>query len=290
MLHRRLTIVSGKGGVGKSAVAAAIALDAHRQGARVLSMALVGTGGGLATHLGAAPLSFEKQEVRPGLSAMVIERSEALIEYLQLQANLPAIATFGPIARAFDALASAAPAVREIVTIGKLLYEVRRGEWDVVVADGPPTGQIGSFLRAARTITELVASGKIAEQAAWMSEILLDAERMLLGLVTIPEELPTSETLETIAWLDREKVVGAHAVIANRVLPPLEVPDSLPEGPAGEAAQLHHDLVSDQSEWLDRLPADLQLPYLFGVFTPQEVAAKLADEFEDWVPDVGAAS
>ena len=278
--------MSGKGGVGKSAVAAALALDAHRQGARVLAMALVGTGGGLATHLGAAPLAFQPQEVRPGLSALVVERSEALIEYLQTQANVPAIATFGPIARAFDALASAAPAVREIVTIGKLLYEVKQGPWDVVVADGPPTGQIGSFLRAARTITELVSSGRIADQAAWMSDILLDPERSLLTLVTIPEELPTSETLEALDWLASEKVMGSHAVIANRVLPPLEAPSPLPAGPVGEAAQLHLDLVADQAEWLDRLPPDHRLPYLFGVFTPQEVAAQLADEVMHWDREV----
>jgi anion-transporting ArsA/GET3 family ATPase len=287
MFDRRLVIVTGKGGVGKSAVAAALALTAHREGSRVLAMSLVGTGGGLASHLGAAPLTFDPQEVRPGLSALVVERTRALVEYLETQANVPAFATFGPFARAFDAIASAAPAVREIVTIGKLLWEVKREAWDLVVADGPPTGQIGSFLRAARTISELVPTGRIRDQAAWMDAILLDAARTELVIVTIPEELPTAETEEALAWLDEEQVVGSRTVVANRVLPSLARPARLPEGPVGSAARLHLDLVADQAEWLAELPPDQRLPFLFGVFTPQEVAAQLADEVAGW--DRGAS-
>ena len=280
MLQNRLVIVSGKGGVGKSAVAAAIALAAHRRGRSVLAVSMAGDGG-LASHLGSPPLQFSPLEVRPGLHALAVDRSQALLEYLRVQVGVPALATFGPVARAFDALASAAPAIREIVTMGKVLWEVKREAWDLVVADAPPTGQIGSYLRSPRTITELVATGRIGEQAGWMQDLLLDADRTALVLVTLPEELPSNETRETQAWLDSEKVVGRVMVVANRVLPPLEADHSqLPAGPAGDAARLHLSLWEEQQRWLGQLPSDLTLPYLFGVMTPAEVAARLADEWE----------
>lgn len=280
MIDKRLVIVSGKGGVGKSAIAAAIALAAHRSGRRVLAISMVGTGGGLASHLGAGALGFAPAEIQPGLHAATIDRSKALIEYLQVQAGIPALATFGPIARAFDALASAAPAVREIVTMGKVLWEVRTADWDLVVADGPPTGQVGSFLRAPKSITELVVAGRIQEQAGWMREILSNADDSELVIATVPEELPTSETRETLDWLGAEGVVGHHTVIANRVLPELAV-ERIPNGKAGEAARLHLSLWADQSRWLNELPPDIDLPFLFGVRTPTEVSSLLADALEE---------
>jgi hypothetical protein len=98
-------------------------------------------------------------------------------------------------------------------------------------------------------------------------------------LVTLPEELPATETGETISWLAKEDVVATPTVMANRVLDELTDPDT-PPGPVGEAAQLHRALWSEQQEWLDRLPPDHTLPYLHGLFTPGEVAARMADEFE----------
>jgi len=246
----------------------------------VLALSMVGSGDGLATHLGTGPLSPVATELRPGLWALRIDRARALSEYLQSQMRVPAVATFGPVARAFDAFAAAAPAIREIVVIGKVLWEVRHDSWDIVVADGPPTGQIGSYLRAAKTIEELVPAGRIAEQAGWMDETLRDPDHTSLAVVTIPEELPTVETEELLAWLAREQVVGHRQIVANRVLGPLDVPATLPAGPAGDAARLHVALYREQRTWLDRLPADLELPYLFGLLTPAEVAARIADAWE----------
>ncbi len=276
----RLVLVTGKGGVGKSAVAAATALLAHREGAKVLALSMVGTGGGLASHTGAGALTFEPVEVFPGLHALTVDRSRALIEYLRVQVGLPPFATLPPVIRAFDALAAAAPAVREIVTIGKVLWEVRRGEWDVVVADGPPTGQIGSFLRAPTSIKELVTGGRVAEQAAWMADVLL-SDDTTLRIVTLPEELPMSETREMLDWLEANKVVTRIEVVANRVLPRLVV-DKVPGGRVGEAARLHLELQSEQEIWLTRQPPDRTLPFLFGVATSEAVTLHLADEMEAW--------
>lgn len=278
VLDRRLVIVSGKGGVGKSAVAAGLAILAQRTGRRVLAVEMVSPGG-LSNHFGVGPLTFEPREVRPGLHAMQIVRSEALLEYLSLQLHLPGVGRFGAIARAFDALATAAPAVREIITIGKILWEVREERWDLVVVDGPPTGQLGSYLRAPVSITELVPTGRIGAQARWMRTALADPETTSLAIVTLPEELPTTETEETLVWLDKEQVVPDPVVVANRVLPDLgNIETSEPT--LGEIAVLHRSLWSEQQVWLDRISPAMRLPYLFGLFTPGEVAVQISDELE----------
>jgi anion-transporting ArsA/GET3 family ATPase len=278
MLDKRLVIVSGKGGVGKSAVAAGLALLAQRNGMRVLAVEM-GSPGGLSTHFSTGPLEFTPREVRPGLHAMHIVRAQAQLEYLALQLRLPGMGRFGAVARAFDALATAAPAIREIITIGKILWEVKEDRWDIVIADAPPTGQIGSFLRAPLSIAELVPSGRIRSQSAWMGETLADPRLTQLALVSLPEELPATETIQTMEWLDSEAVVPPPLVIANRVLPEL-MDETTPAGTAGEIVTLHRSLCSEQREWLAKLPADLSLPYMFGLFTPGEVAAHMSDELE----------
>ncbi len=275
-MTRGLVLVSGKGGVGKSAVAAATALAARRAGKRVLAIDMT-DGGGLGAHLGEPDLGFKPQVIQVGLEASTIIRSDALMEYLRVQLRVPTLATIGPAARAFDALAAIAPAVREVVTIGKVLWEVKREAWDLVVADAAPTGQIGSFLRAARTIRDLVPSGKILDQVQWMEDILTDAEQTELVLVTLLEELPTLETEETLAWLNADRLVGRTTVISNRVLDALEFNGDPPDGPVGDTALLAQALWAEQQEWAGHLPVDTSLPYLFGTRTPAEVAERLAD-------------
>lgn len=266
--------------MGKSAVAAALALTARRQGKRVLAIDMT-NGGGLGPHLGEPDLTFDPRPVGEGLEASTLDRAEALVEYLRVQIGVPALATMGPAARAFDALASTAPAIREVVTIGKILWEVKRGVWDLVIADGPPTGQIGSYLRAARSVRELVATGRILDQVEWMEEILTDPGRTELAIVTLLEELPVVETVETMAWVEAEEVVGRISIIANRALPVLNAAVPHGEGPVVEAAVLHEALWTEQQEWAARLEIDSTLPYLFGTHTPAEVAEKLSEALEN---------
>ena len=278
MLDKRLVIVSGKGGVGKSAVASGLALMGQRHGLRILAVEME-PGGGLPAHFGTGPLEFRPREVRPGLHAMQMVRSDALLEYLALQLRLPGMGRFGAVARAFDALATAAPAVREIVTIGKILWEVKEDRWDMVVVDAPPTGQIASYLGAPASISELVATGRIRHQSEWMADTLADPIRTQLLLVTLPEELPTGETMETIEWVDKTGVVGPPIVVTNRILERVRT-TATPEGAVGDMVTLQRSLTEEQDRWLTKLAPDLRLPYLFGLFTPGEVAAHISDDLE----------
>ena len=279
MLDKRLALVSGKGGVGKSAVAAGLALMAQRHGLRVLAVEME-SGRGLSAHFGVPELSFKPIEVKPGLHAMHMVRSEALLEYLSLQLRIPGVGRFGRVARAFDALATAAPAVREIVTIGKILWEVREDRWDLVVVDAPPTGQIASYLRAPTSISELVTTGRIRGQADWMAETLADPGLTQLLLVTLLEELPVSETRETLNWVEKADLIPKPVVIANRVLDPFDetVQDNVE---VMAMAKLHRSLHASQQKWKQEVSPDLTLPKLFGLFTPAEVAAHVSDLLED---------
>lgn len=275
MLDKRLLIVTGKGGVGKSAVAAALALRAAFDGKRVLVTAM-SDDSGLAVHLGVERLHYRPTHIRSGLDAIAIDRPEALNEYLRVQLGVPRLAQLGPLARAFDALASTAPGIREVITIGKVLYETRKGSWDLVVADGPPTGQIASHLQAPATVARLVGAGRVLDQTGWMTRLLSDTTISGLVMVTTAEELPVTETIESFSAI--EDSIGIERVIVNRTLDPLDADlNHLADGPAKQAARLHTALFEEQERWIEQLPDGQRIPYFFGLHTPSEVAARMAD-------------
>lgn len=280
VLDKRLLIITGKGGVGRSAVSAALALRAAHEGKKVLAIAMTDDTG-LAAHLGVDRLDYAQTRIQPGLQAMAIQRPAALNEYLRVQLGVPRVAQLGPVARAFDAVASTAPGIREVITIGKVLYEARSGPWDLVVADGPPTGQIGSHLRAPTTVARLVGTGRVLDQTEWMSHLLADDSATGMVIVTIPEELPVTETLQSLEDVREEGLVTTTAVVVNRALPALGIEtddiDRLEDGSAKEAALLHVALYEEQQRWLRDLPDGPQIPYLFGLHTPPEVAERIAD-------------
>lgn len=275
----QLTIVTGKGGVGRSAVASALAIGAARRGGKVLVIDM-NEAGGLAAHLGVERLDFDPHEVRPGLHALAIDRPSALDEYLHLQIGVPRFATIGPVARAFDALATAAPGVRETITMGKVLYEAARRDWDLVVADAPPSGQIGSFLRSPRTIAEMVPTGRVRDQTRWMQEHLRQESRLVV--VTLAEELPVRETDELLKWIDDHPVTTIDRILVNRTLRPLTFDPTGRRGQRREAALLHQAVVEQQTHWRDQLGREHEtLPFYFGATGPIEVAERLADELDE---------
>jgi anion-transporting ArsA/GET3 family ATPase len=111
--------------------------------------------------------------------------------------------------------------VREILGVGKLVYEVRERHYDVVVVDAEATGHVVAQIAAPRVISELVQVGMVREQTRWMLDILDDPARTGVVVVTTPEEMPVAETLDLLGRLDAETGMGPSAVVANRVLPAL---------------------------------------------------------------------
>ena len=309
LLDRKLLFVTGKGGVGKTTVAAALALVAADRERRVLACE-VDAKGDLADFYEMSDVGFRPRAVQPNLYTMSMNTEAALQEYLRLQLRLPSIARIGPLARALDFVATAAPGVREILTVGKLAYEVRERHYDLVVTDAAATGHIVGQLSAPRSIAELVAVGPVHQQTGWMLDILADPSTTGLVIVTTPEEMPVNETIELVERVRRETDVAVAAIVVNRVLPELfsrgdeEIFERLRQpalaevlsGSAGDgvavvldAARLAVTLRRTRVGHLERLRDSvdseiplLYVPYLFtrghGLRTTKQTADALAAE------------
>jgi anion-transporting ArsA/GET3 family ATPase len=309
LLDRKLLFVTGKGGVGKSTVAASLGLLAAEQGKKTL-VCEVDAKGNLADFYEAGPTAFAARELQPNLWAMSMDTEESLKEYLSLQLKIPLLAKIGPLARTFDFIANAAPGVKEILTIGKLAYEVREQNYDLVVVDSVASGHIVGQLTAPQGINELVQVGLVRNQTQWMMDILDDPTRTGVVIVSAPEEMPVAETIELAERLDAETEVDLAAVVVNRVLPELftereealfeslrtpERVDALTSAAGGDvtpifdAAELAVTLRRTRAEHLATLRAGLDptlpllyVPYLFtrshGARATRQVAELLAEE------------
>jgi anion-transporting ArsA/GET3 family ATPase len=225
LLDRRLLFFTGKGGVGKSTMAAATALLAASIGKRVLLIE-VDAKGDIPAQFEHSPVGFAPKQVHPGVLAMAMDTEASLQEYLRLNLRVPVIGRIGPLARVLDFVATAAPGVKEILTIGKIAWEVResiegRADFDLVVVDAAATGHIVAQLGAADAIRELVDVGPLRSQTQWVSELLADPAITAVNVVTTPEEMPVAETIELVGRIRSEVNVPLGTVIVNRVLPEL---------------------------------------------------------------------
>jgi anion-transporting ArsA/GET3 family ATPase len=222
-LDRRLLFVTGKGGVGKSTVTAAMALLAAEHGKRVL-LVEVDSKGNLTALFEHAPVGFQPVEVHPGVHAMQMRTEDSLKEYLKLNLKVPVLARLGPLASMLEFVATAAPGVKEILTVGKVCWEVResiegRAAWDLVIVDAAASGHVLAQLDSPRAIRELVQVGPVRQQTEWMVELLSDPAITAVDVVTAPEEMPVNEAIELVARAREEIDVPLGSVIVNRVLP-----------------------------------------------------------------------
>jgi anion-transporting ArsA/GET3 family ATPase len=218
LLDRRLLFVTGKGGVGKTAVAAALGVLAASLGKRTLVCEMEPRGD-LAAAFESGATSYEPKIVQPGLSVMTMDTEAALREYLRITVKVPTVGRLTPLAEAFDFVASAAPGVREILTVGKLFYEVQQDHYDLVIVDAAATGHIVGHLASPVVLGELVKRGLVADQARSMARMLDDPEMTGIVVVTTPEEMPVEEAIELVDRLGSETGTHVVAIVANRVLP-----------------------------------------------------------------------
>jgi anion-transporting ArsA/GET3 family ATPase len=218
LLRRRVVILLGKGGVGKTTLSAALAWLAARRQGPALAMECDARAP-LAALLGSRA-SYSPIVVSPGLSAMVLEGSHALEEYLRLV--IPAAAIFHAVAssKLYQYFIQAAPGLRELMMLGKVYYEAAIGHggrpgWDTIVLDAPSSGHALSLLRMPFAARDTFGESLVGREASNIGSLLRDAERCALVAVTTPEPLAIAETVETSAELGKLGLTLA-AVFLNR--------------------------------------------------------------------------
>lgn len=217
LLERRLVFVTGKGGVGKTTVACALAVLAAGQG-RITLLCEMDSSGTVAGYLGCRPLEYRPHEVLPRLSAMSMDPRAEIREYLSVYSRVPVMGRIGPVAKALDFVAAAAPGVREMLVVGKLADEAVN-HYDLVVVDSTASGNIAGLLGSPQAVNQMVSVGPIRSQTARIAGFLADPERTGLVVVTTAQEMPVSETLELADRVSEQTAVKLTAVVANRLSP-----------------------------------------------------------------------
>ncbi|MFI5398425.1 MAG: ArsA family ATPase [Candidatus Binatia bacterium] len=203
LFQRRLLFVAGKGGVGKTTTACALALIASQLGRRTL-LAEVDGAGRAAYLLGVepAPIGLPRR-AGPSLSVMSVEGSAALAEYLEIILPVKRVLQAVFASRIYRYFVAAAPGLKELLTIGKIWYEAERLEesggrrlWDLVIVDAPATGHSLQYLRMPYAAHEAFGGGLVGRESKRIVDLLVDPRVTAVNLVTTGEEMPVNETVE----------------------------------------------------------------------------------------------
>jgi Anion-transporting ATPase len=220
LLARRLIVVLGKGGVGRTSISAAIATLAARRGIRTLIIE-ADLRGPIAASYGKTP-GFKQVELEPNLYAMTLGGQESLEEYLSFVVPRPVLRIV--FASAFyQYFVHAAPALRELTMMGKVFHEIERRAaplkpWQLVVFDAPASGQALSMMRTPFAARETFGESVVGREARNIARLLGDPAKCAMVAVTTAESLAMTETLElrrTLATLP----IATAAIFFNRVSP-----------------------------------------------------------------------
>ncbi len=298
--------MAGKGGVGKTTVGACLAVAAARAGFDTLLIELEGFSH-LARTLQIGSLGYEPRTVNhharatetdPGgrLRAMQLRPEEALADYLARTGMGPLINRVSR-AGAVEVVTAAAPGIRDLVTLGKIRQMEQGGVADLIVVDAPASGHAITFLTCAEAMAASSNSGPIRDQADQVLAMLGDDTRCQVILVTLPEETPVSETVETAFAIEDRVGLKLGPVVVNSVWPAIdglerrlaEVGDNTDVDPALiAAARFRLDRHADQNTQIDRLARELplpqiKLPHLFRADMDLAAIGELADALTEQV-------
>ena len=222
LLDRRLVIVAGKGGVGKTTIACALGLVAAQARKRVLVVEVDGAGrAAVLFGVEAAPIG-EARPIRPGLAAMSLEGSAALAEYLQSVVPVKRVLKAVFESRIYQYFVAAAPGLKELMTVGKIWFEAERTDdgqrrWDLVIFDAPATGHGLQYLRMPLAARAAFGAGLVARESERLVELLRDSRSTAISLVTTAEEMPVNETVEMYRQVRDELRMPLGPLFVNRL-------------------------------------------------------------------------
>jgi anion-transporting ArsA/GET3 family ATPase len=310
LLDRRLIVVTGKGGVGKTTVAAALGLLAARAGKRTV-ICEVAEQERLSDLFGVDAAGHEERELAPNLHSVSVDPELAKEEWLRYQLKSSTLAGVLGGSSVFRYLSAAAPGLSELVTIGKVwdLAQLERrtggSVFDLAIVDAPATGHGIAMLRAPSTYASVARVGPIRRQALQIDAFLRDPERTAVVVVGLPEEMPVNETLDLERRLADEMEMSIDRAVVNAVYPDrftredakrlraaaepggAGAAESGRVGPDGalRAALAEHERVRGQRSQLRRLRRGLDapvatLPFLFEPELGPEQLDQLAGRLE----------
>jgi anion-transporting ArsA/GET3 family ATPase len=225
LLDKRLVFVTGKGGVGKSAVSISLGLAAAARGKRTI-VCEVSSQENASRVFRKGEVGFNEVEVAENLWAISIDPDESLREYLLLQLRVRAMRDLLVRSRIFNYLAAATPGLKELVTIGKVWElaqtdrKVKKGRaYDLVIVDAPATGHGIGFLQTPRTFAGIARVGPMHNQATELDRFITDHEMSGVAIVSIPEEMPVNESALLERQLRDEIGIAVDRVYMNAMYP-----------------------------------------------------------------------
>jgi anion-transporting ArsA/GET3 family ATPase len=238
-----VVIVAGKGGVGKTTVTAALALVASRAGLRVLIVEVEGKSG-LPSMFGAPPLEYDECALDDHIAARFLTPDAALVDYLESH-GMRRISKRLANSGALDVVATAVPGMKDILVLGKVKSIEESKVADLILVDSPAAGHAITFLLSARGLLDAVRVGPVRKQAQDVVELLSNPARCQVLLVTIPEETPVNELIDTAFAIEDRAGVALGPVVVNGCF------DSLPE-----ALDFATVAISNDATTLDRFVSE----------------------------------
>jgi anion-transporting ArsA/GET3 family ATPase len=296
LLDRRLIVVTGKGGTGKSTVSAALALAACRKGKRVL-VCEVTARERVSELLGRPPSGPQIKKLVENVYSVHVRPPEAMREYGIMVLRSETLYNLVFERRWVRYFLNAAPSLAEIVMLGKVSWhagremEHGRPRWDLVVLDAPATGHGLTFLSVPEVFLGMVKEGPLARDMKFMDEMLKDPERTRTCIVTLPEEMPANEAIEMHRALAQrgfpQGVIFLNGVFAKRFAPDerVQVARGGPLLAAAADAMDSHEARADLSvHYSSVLRSEIKLPLVpvpyifertFGLRAIEQIASAI---------------